>query len=980
MAYQNRSKQPNWRRHDVKKKRRKLIKKFNKQLLIKNAVLIMAALFVLGSIFALGIFAWAVKDLPNPDELIDRNVIQSTKIYDSTGDHLLYEIHGDKNRTLVTLEDIPQTLIDATISVEDQQFYKHTGFNPIRIFKGVVIGQLFEGYASGGSTITQQFVKNAVLTSERTISRKIKELIISIELERRFEKDDILQMYFNEIPYGSTNYGCESAAQAYFGKSVSDITLAEAATLAALPKAPSRYLNNPDLLDERRDLILQMMVNEGYLEQDQADAAMDVGVEIQDNISSINAPHFVLWVKQLLEEEYGERLVEQGGLKVTTSLDFEIQEIAEDVVEEKVDELGPQLGFSNSSLVAIDPRTGKILAMVGSKDYFDEDIDGAVNVALRPRQPGSSFKPIVYTAAFAEGYTPNTVLWDVETTFPTATGDYAPKNYDLGERGPVTIRTALQGSLNIPAVKTVYLTGIEDALTFAEGIGYTTFEDRSRFGLSVVLGGAEVELLEHVAGYASFANNGVYQEPVAILKVEDADGEILEEWKENKGSKAMEANIAKMITNVLSDNAARAYVFGASNYLQLGDRPVAAKTGTTNDYRDAWLIGYTPSLAVGVWAGNNDNSEMVRGAGGSTAAGPIWNAFMQQALSGTAIEFFDQPEIPLTGKAVLDGQLPETTVIIDTASGKLATDYTPDSYRQTTTFAEYHTTLQYLYRDDPTGGQPNNPDNDPMYEPWESAVQDWITRKQEETGTTIVAGEPPTEYDDLHLPGNFPDLEIVSPENGGELTSRSVKLEVDASARRSVSRVEYYLDGLYLTTDSSAPFAITKTLPGNLSRGWHTLRATAFDDIDNSTSKEVSINLQVDPTANSISFATPTDNQTIDPTESTFTVVLELQEPTNYSNVTLYSELYGSGQKTIAGSVVNPSSPFVSIDWTLPEAGYYFLSARASAQDGTDAEALGILIYVSDFVVSEPVEEIIEGEGEGEGEEPDPPPDLKPFE
>ncbi|MFH1142680.1 MAG: PBP1A family penicillin-binding protein [Candidatus Uhrbacteria bacterium] len=974
MTYQNRSKQPNWRRHSVSKKRRKLFKKFNKQLLIKNAVLIVTALFILGSIFALGIFAWAVKDLPNPDELIDRNVIQSTKIYDSTGEHLLYEIHGDKNRTLVSLEDIPQTLIDATISVEDQQFYKHTGFNPIRIFKGVVLGQLFEGYASGGSTITQQFVKNAVLTSERTITRKIKELIISIELERRFEKNDILQMYFNEIPYGSTNYGCQSASQAYFGKSVTDLTLAEAATLAALPKAPSRYLNNPDLLDERRDLILQMMVNEGYLEQDLADAAMDVVVELQDNVSSINAPHFVLWVKQLLEEEYGERLVEQGGLKVTTSLDFEMQKIAEDVVEDKVDDLGPQLGFSNSSLVALDPKTGKILAMVGSKDYFDEDIDGAVNVALRPRQPGSSFKPIVYSAAFAEGYTPNTILWDVETTFPTATGDYSPKNYDLGERGPVTIRTALQGSLNIPAVKTVYLTGIEDALTFAEGLGYSTFADRSRFGLSVVLGGAEVKLIEHVAAYSSFANNGLYQEPVAILKVEDADGEILEEWKESKGTKAMEANIAKMITNVLSDNAARTYVFGSNNYLQLGDRPVAAKTGTTNDYRDAWLIGYTPSLAVGVWAGNNDNSEMARGAGGSTAAGPIWNAFMKQALVGTAVEYFDQPEIPITGKTILDGQLPETTVIIDTASGKLATDYTPDSYRQSITFAEYHTILHYIDRNDPTGSQPNSPDNDLMYEPWESAIQDWIVHKQGETGTTIVVGEPPTEYDDLHIPANFPDLEIVSPENGSELTSRSLKLEVDASAPRSVSRVEYYLDDLYLTTDSSAPFAITKSLPGNLSRGWHTLRATAFDDIDNSTSKEVSINIQVDPTADTFNFATPTDNQTIDPTETTFAVVLQLQQPTNYSNVTLYSETYGSGQKTIAGSVTSPTSPFVSIDWLLPETGYYFLSARASALSGTDAEALGILIYVSDYV-SEPVEE----EGD-EGEEPEPPPDLNPFE
>jgi 1A family penicillin-binding protein len=980
MAYQYTKQGPSWRRHKLKKRRKRPFKKFDKKTLMKNVILAIAAIFVLGLIFSLGVFAWAVKDLPNPDELIDRNVVQSTKIYDSTGEHLLYEIHGDKNRTLVELEDIPQSLIDATITVEDQQFYKHSGFNPVRIFKGVVIGQLFDGYATGGSTITQQFVKNAVLTNERRVSRKIKELILSIELERRFSKDEIIQMYFNEIPYGSTNYGCESAAQAYFNKPVSDLSLAESATLAALPKAPSRYLNNPDLLDERRDLILYMMVGEGYITQEESDLASEEEVLIADSVSNIDAPHFVLWVKELLEEEYGERLVEQGGLRVTTTLDFDKQQIAEDVVSEKVDAMGPSLGFTNASLVATDPNNGHILAMVGSKDYFNEEIDGAVNVALRPRQPGSSFKPIVYTTTFEEGYTPNTVLWDVETTFPTVTGDYEPKNYDLGERGPVTIRTALQGSLNIPAVKAVYLTGTEDALTFAEKIGYTTFEDRSRFGLSIVLGGAEVYLLEHVGAYATFANQGVYHEPVAILKVEDSEGEILQEWEESGGSKAMDTNIAAMITDVLSDNSARAYVFGTDSYLQLGGRPVAAKTGTTNDYRDAWLLGYTPSLAAGVWAGNNDNSEMVKGSGGSTAAAPIWNEFMRQALEGKTIESFPEPEIPTTGNPILDGQLPETTVTIDKASGKLATDYTPDSQRQETTFAEYHTTLHYIYKDDPLDSVPKNPDSDPMYEPWENAVVDWINRKQEETGITIVQGEPPTEYDDVHIPGNRPDIEITSPDTGEKLTSRHLQLAADADAPRGVDRVEYYIDGLYLTTDHSSPFSTYVMLPNTIDRGWHNLQAVAYDDVDNSSTHEISINVQVDPAMSSFDFRSPTNNQTIVPVAENFSVVLELQDHEDFHSVSLYSELQGSGSKLFAGSTTSPSSPFVTINWILPEAGEYILTARADSVGGDDLETLGILVHVEESTF-EPEEEPTE---EGEETEPEPeeelPPNLNPFE
>lgn len=970
-----------WRRHKMKKSRFSKFKTMDKRVLVKNAALLGIALVVLGTIFTLGIFAWATKDLPDPGELITRDIEQATKIYDRTGEHLLYEIHGQENRTLVELEQIPENLVNATIALEDQQFYKHAGFNPFRIVWSVVYGQIVKGRAAGGSTITQQLVKNAILTDERTISRKIKELILSIEIERRFAKDDILQLYFNEIPYGSTNYGVESASQAYFGKSVTEITLAESATLAALPKAPSRYLNNPDLLDERRDLTLQMMVNEGYLSQEDADAAMVEEVEIQANITNIDAPHFVLWVKEQLEESYGERVVEQGGLKVTTSLDWDKQQAAEEAVTNHVDENGERYGFTNASLVAIDPNNGQILAMVGSKDYFDDEIDGQVNVTLRDRQPGSSFKPIVYTAGFTEGYTPETVLWDVKTDFPSTTGVYSPNNYDLSERGPVTVRSALQGSLNIPAVKMSYLVGVEDALDFAESLGYTTFVDRSRFGLSIVLGGAEVKLLEHVNAYGVFANEGTYYEPVAILKVEDADGTVLEEWEETKGKKVLDANQARTITNVLSDNAARAYVFGTGSNLQLGARPVAAKTGTTNDYRDGWTIGYTPSLVAGVWGGNNDNSEMNRGAGGSTVAAPIWNAFMSAALVEEPVEYFTEPALEPTGKAVLDGALAETTVEIDKASGKLATEYTPDSYRETVTYAEYHSILYYVYKDDPLGGAPGAESADPQFEAWEAAVATWIANKVEETGIEIEQGEPPTEYDDVHVPENFPEVQITSPSSGESLTDRQITLRANANANRGIARIEYYLDGYYLAV-SNGTSAVNATIPNTIERGTHTLRAVAYDDVDNSGVHEISIKVDSDPADTNFSFASPQNGQTIEAVEETFSVVVELEDPDEYDSVLLFVRTQGGGSWSTAGTVENPSSPFVTFDWTLPESGNYVLSARAyGSGSNPNLETPGIIVHVTEASGAATEAEPAEGEETEEGgeEEEEAPPNLDPF-
>ncbi len=949
-------------------------RRFDRGSILKNLILLGIAGGLLGALVLLGFMAYISRDLPNPNSLTERTISQTTKIYDRTGEHLLYEIFGEENRTLKQVqsgfcgdgseldldpEGIPLYALQATIAAEDRNFCSHSGFD-FKGFARAVIQNLM-GNRVGGSTLTQQLVKNAILSNEKTIIRKAKELILSLELERRYTKDEILQIYFNEIPYGSTYYGIEASAQNYFRKSAGELSLSEAVTLAALPKAPTTYLNNPDRLQARRDYILGEMLELEFITQEDHDAALLEDTSIEVSITNIDAPHFVLHVKEQLEETYGRRAVEEGGMRVITTLDFDKQTIAEEEVALGVEQLSETYNFSNAALVAIDPKTGQVLAMVGSKDYFDDEIDGQVNVATRLRQPGSSFKPIVFTKAFEMGYTPNTVTWDVLTTFPTITGDYIPNNYDLEERGPIRLRNALQGSLNIPSVKMVYMTGVENALDFATSLGYSSFGDHSAFGLSLVLGGGEVQLLEHTNAYAVFANEGVRNDIATILRVEDSDGVVLEEWKERDGKEVIDENVARTITHVLSDNDARTPFFGANSYLQLGDRPVAAKTGTTNDSRDAWLMGYTPSLAAGVWAGNNDNETMSAKAGGSNVAGPIWNAFMRRALEDTAIESFASPTIEATGKAVLDGEITSTSVIVDRASEKLATEFTPESYREERLYAQYHSLLHYVDRADPTGAVPENPENDEMYEPWEAAIATWLANKEEETGIEILNQAPPTEDDDLHVPENFPTVRITEPDQNDELDERTVTIELAASAPRGIARAEFYIDGQFLGSDNSSPWRLTTTIPSSIGRGVHTLKAIAYDDIDNAGSDTVTITLTQDGGASSFELIDPNNGQTIERTSDIYTVVVQLEDPEDYRSVTLYAEaLDGSGEQ-IAGQILDPSSPFLTFDWELPASGTWALSARAISDDGdTTLSTAGSLVEIVGGVVEEIVEETTE--------------------
>jgi len=951
----------------------------------KNAFLVLIAAAIAGSLGLLGVFAFYGRDLPDPNSLTDRSISQTTKIYDRSGEHLLYEIFGEENRTLAKFQEgfckdgeafefdeegIPLHALQATIAAEDARFCTHHGFS----VKGLARAVVFQGRRGGGSTLTQQLVKNAILTNERRISRKIKELILSIELERRYSKDEILQIYFNEIPYGSTYYGIRSATQNYYDKEVKDLTIAQAATLAAMPQAPTTYLNNPDRLTERRDWIIGRMLELEFITEEEANAALAEESSLQVDITNIQAPHFVFHVKEQLDETYGQRQVETGGLKVITSLDYELQKIGEEEVLAGVEARSEQYDFENASLVAIDPKTGQVLTMVGSKDFFSEEIDGQVNVATRLRQPGSSFKPIVYAKAFDFGYTPNTVLWDVKTNFPTATGTYSPNNYDLGERGPIRIREALQTSLNIPAVKALYLVGVDNAIDFAESLGYTSFGDRSNFGLSVVLGGAEVKLLEHVNAYATFANEGTHHNIVTILRVEDAEGAILEQWQEEKGTEVLSQNIARTITNVLSDNNARAATFGTGSPLQLGARPVAAKTGTTNDYRDAWTVGYTPSLAVGVWAGNNDNSEMQRGAGGSTVTAPIWNAFMKRALEDKPVESFTPPSIPQTGKAILDGRLDTTTAVVDTASGKLATEYTPESFREERMFAEYHTILHYIERSSPTAPAPNPP-TDPYYESWEAAVQDWIRRKQEETGIVISQEAAPTEFDDVHIPENFPSVTIHTPRDNQSFATRTISVEVEARAPRGVSRVEFYIDGFFLGSDVSEPFRIDRSIPSSISRGYHTLKVLAYDDVDNVGSDTVGISVENDAISSGVELLDPKNGQSIERTSEPFTAVVSLDSPTDFVSVSVYQESIGVGGRILVETKTDPTTPFLTFAWTLPEPGDWVLFASGVKMSGEVVETAGIVVSVHEGS-SEPEPPT---EEPPEEEKPEPLLNLNPF-
>ncbi len=803
---------------------------------------------------AIGIFcftlflAWVSRDLPNPDTLSTRDVPQSTKIYDRTGKTLLYELHGDEKRTLAKIDDIPLNMRNATISIEDRRFYQHHGVYWKGLIRAVGMSVLTQTRVKGTSTLTQQLVKNAILSNERSLMRKAREFVLALQIERTFSKDQILQLYLNEIPYGSTIYGIESASQSYFGKSVKDLTLDEAALLAAIPQAPDLYSpygtgtrgDNRARLVVRQHYILDVMAEEGYITKDQATAAKTVRTLDKlkpKTYTQLKAPHFVMYVRSQLVETYGLKRVEEGGLRVITTLDWDKQQIAEQEVVKGVEARGKAYKFTNAALISLDPKTGQVLAMVGSKDFTDDEIDGQVNVTLRPRQPGSSFKPIVYGLAFARGYLPQTILWDVDTTFRTEIGAYTPHDYDFKQRGPLSMRMSLQNSLNTPAVKTLYLVGLGRVLDFTERLGYTTLSDRSRFGLSLALGGGEVKPIEHASAFAAFANDGIQQPTASILRVEDHDGVVLQEWKRGEGTRVIDSQAARLLADVMSDNQARALVFNqaARNYLTLADRPVAAKTGTTNNYNDAWTVGFTPNLATVVWVGNSDGKEMSRGADGSIVAAPIWGGYMKQATKSMPIERFKTAEAPSTDKAALLGTAIMQKVRAVKGENKLASDLTPAELVEDRIYYAPHEILYYLDKDDPTGPAPSNPAQDPQFENWERAVQLWVSK-----ATSTQFGPIPTEVDSLHTPDQQPVVSIITPTDGFNVTSRILPMQVTATTQRTIQQFEILLNGQTVGTANGSNFSVI--LPQELVAGRHTLTVIAIDDVGNRGEASIAIN------------------------------------------------------------------------------------------------------------------------------------------
>lgn len=674
---------------------------------------------------SLVLFWTATLKVPDSQSFSERKMIQSTKIYDRTGKILLWDIHQNIQRTVAPFDEISRHLKNATVAIEDSTFYHHHGIVVSSLIRALFVDLVTGKLEQGGSTISQQLVKNTFLTTEKSFTRKIKEIILTLKMERVLLKEEILNLYLNEISYGGSIYGIEAASESFFGKKANSLTLTESAYLAALPQAPtyySPYGDHRQELEDRKNLILRRMAELGFITPEEEKSAKEEKVNfIGGTNNSLRAPHFSVFIRSYLEKKYGKDAIEEEGLKVTTTLDYGLQQKAEELVAQYAKENKEKFNANNAGLVAIDPRTGQILVMVGSKDYFNTEDEGNFNITLAHRQPGSSIKPFVYATAFKKGYTPNTIVFDLKTEFSASCNPdgtrgsfmkpeeecYSPENYDLLFRGPISLRNSLAQSVNISSVKVLYLAGLQNSIQTAQDMGITTLNDPNRIGLTLVLGGGEVSPLELTGAYSVFAANGERNPITGILKIEDKNGDVLEEFSPHP-QQALDRNIALLISDILTDNNARAPMFGEFSPLYFSDRQVAVKTGTTNNYHDAWVIGYTPSFAAGVWVGNNDNTPMAKKVAGFIAA-PLWNAFFTEALKKLPVEEFEKPESQPEPKPILAGQW------------KIMGTTTPG----TITKPEIHDILYWVNKDDPLGPQPENPALDPQFRSWEWVVQKW---------------------------------------------------------------------------------------------------------------------------------------------------------------------------------------------------------------------------------------------------------------
>lgn len=752
------------------------MQRIKEYLTVKN--MLWAALLTFLVVFLYLIYVYFSTELPPADRITDINIAESTKLYDREEEVVFYEIYREEKRTVVPAEDIPELARQATLSMEDASFYEHGAFDWRGFTRALFINLVRGRVVQGGSTITQQLAKNIFLTPDRTIIRKLREAVLAIKLEQTYSKDDILTLYLNQVPYGPNIYGIESASQSYFGKSAEELNINEAAMLAALPKAPSYYSpwgSHRDELRGRKNFILNRMEELGYIDAQQVAEAGEDLPEIQPQPeNSIRAPHFSIAVQEYLLDKYGEDVLRTGGLRVITTLHWEMQEIAEQAVLENVNRNKEVAGGHNGALMAMDPKTGQILAMVGSREYFadpepegcregvDCAFEGNFNVATQGlRQPGSSFKPFAYLTAFQKGLTPDTIVWDVLTQFSTncPPSCYSPHNFDLRFRGPVTLKRGLAQSINVPSVKVLYLAGLIDTMETARDFGIKTFTDPNRYGLSLVLGGGEVRMVEMMTAYSTLATEGIRHEPTMILKIEDSRGKVLEEYKDN-GERVVDAQYPRLVNDILSDVGLRSGLFVASLPLtQVPGYQVALKTGTTNDYVDAWTFGYSPNLVAGVWAGNNNRLPLGQEGSSLLAAIPMWHDFMSQAQPLLPVESFNRPT-PLVGDhPALNGFLVE---------------------------GESHSILHYLGRT-----------TDPQYPNWEAGIRNWLL------ANIVPPGLPTTEEGSSATAAI--DIDFISPQNG-DAVSDPFLLEARVSSR------DFDIDSLRIYVNGS----LEKSLGGDL--------------------------------------------------------------------------------------------------------------------------------------------------------------------
>jgi 1A family penicillin-binding protein len=682
------------------------------------------AFLIVVLLFACFIFWIYFAETPAASELVKREIAQTSTIYDSSGEIVLYKLYGEENRQIISHEAIPDVMRKATVSTEDANFYNHIGIDPVAILRALKINLQNDSIRQGASTITQQLARSAFLSREQTFKRKLLEIIFALKIEHHYSKDEILDQYLNQVPYGANTYGIETASQTYFGKPASDLTLDEAAFLAAIPKAPSYYYpysTNQSALIKRQKEILRRMGELGVISGDEMQEAIATNTleKLKPNNNQIIAPHFVFYVLEQLEKKYGKEFLQKGGMKIYTTLNYDMQKIGEDAVMVGA-EKNIARGASNAALVAVDPKNGGILAMVGSKNYFDKSIDGQVNVTTSLRQPGSSFKPFAYAHAFELGYQPETMILDAQTNFGQdgSGNDYIPSNYDGQFHGLLPLRNALSMSLNVPAVKVLYLAGIDGTLDLVHKMGITTLNDRKRYGLSLVLGGGEVKLVDMASAYSVFAADGVKNPVQSIAKITDYNGNIIEQEKQNP-SRVLDSEVVRKINSILSDNVARSPVFGTNSPLTIRGKTVAAKTGTTSEFRDAWTMGYTPSIVVGVWAGNNNNTQMKVGSDGVFVAAPIWNDFMRRVL----VNKDDEKFIPYEpyDKNIIDGTKMFAVINYYKKSGKKISADKASKADQN----RIKQKIEYISADSIIGTLPENyfpvampmPD-DPMYNRW----------------------------------------------------------------------------------------------------------------------------------------------------------------------------------------------------------------------------------------------------------------------